>query len=265
MTGFQDHFAPVSAHYAAARPGYPPALVQWLAAQCPSQQLAWDCGTGSGQAALSLVAAFEQVIASDASAAQLAQAVAHPRIHYRIAPAEDSGLIAHSIDLVTVAQALHWFDLPRFHAEVRRVLKPVGLFAAWCYGVLAIEDNAIDAIVQRFYHDTLGPHWPAERRLVEGGYRDLSFPLEPLPVPEFAMEAGWTLGQLLGYVRSWSATARYLGIHGEEALVPFVERLSARWGAPERVQAVTWPLTLLAGRPANPAPEDPCPHSGQTA
>ena len=140
MTGFQDHFSPVAATYARARPGYPPALFAWLAHSCAARDLAWDCATGSGQAAVGLRPWFARILATDASAAQLEQAQPDSGIDYRLAPAEHSGLPAASVDLITVAQALHWFDLPRFHREVRRVLKPDGLFAAWSYGTLRVAD-----------------------------------------------------------------------------------------------------------------------------
>ncbi len=248
MTGFSDHFAPVASQYAAARPGYPPALFAWLAAQCADHALAWDCATGSGQAAVALGAHFAGVIATDASAAQLAQANAHPRVAYRLAPAEQSGLDDGSVDLVTVAQALHWFDLPRFHAEVRRVLKPGGVVAAWSYGIARIEDAAVDALTRDFYHRALAPYWPPERHHVETGYRELAFPFPALPVPALRMAATWTLGELLGYARSWSATARLTAARGEAPWQSFASRLAEGWGDAERTLTITWPLTVLAGR-----------------
>jgi ubiquinone/menaquinone biosynthesis C-methylase UbiE len=245
---FNDHFATVAQHYADSRPSYPAALFDWLAAQCDERTLAWDCAAGSGQASLGLARHFTQVIASDASAAQIAQAAAHPRIDYRVASAENSGLANHCADLVTVAQALHWFDLDGFYTEARCVLKPGGMLAAWCYGVLQVEGEEVDAQVQRFYHEEVGPYWPPERRHVETGYRELAFPFTPVAAPAFAMRLDWNLEQLLGYFRSWSATAACIKAHGSDPVVAIERHLRACWGDPVRPRSIRWPLTLLAGR-----------------
>jgi len=203
-----DHFSAVAAQYAQSRPTYPDDLFAWLAATCPARTLAWDVGAGNGQASVALSAHFENVLATDLSAEQIANAEPHPRIEYRVAPADRSGLAQHAADLVAIAQALHWFDLDAFYAEVRRVLKPGGLVAAWTYGILTVEGEAVDRSVDRFYHEVVGPHWPAERRHVENRYADLAFPFARVASPDFATVRQWTLAQLLGYVRSWSATSR---------------------------------------------------------
>ena len=244
--GAKDHFKDVSKHYASSRPTYPSSLFDWLAAQCESHQCAWDCGTGSGQVAMDLVARFSRVVATDASAAQIAEATAHARIDYRVAPAECSGLDPASVDLVAVAQALHWFDLDRFYPEVRRVLKLRGVFAAWCYGVIELEGDAVDQLVRRFYLETVGPYWPAERRHVETGYRDLPFPFETLRAPPFAMRAEWKLEQLLGYLRSWSATARFVASRGYDPVGELEQCLRPIWGGDGHNREVVWPLSLLA-------------------
>ncbi|MCP4377042.1 MAG: class I SAM-dependent methyltransferase, partial [bacterium] len=207
---FKDHFSDQSGDYLRYRPSYPGALFAFLAEIPPMQHRAWDCATGSGQAAHGLSTHFERVIATDASAAQIDSAVPAANVHYRVAPAEASGLPDRSVDLVTVAQALHWLDLERFYGEVRRVLKPGGLLAVWSYNLLR-TDPAIDAEVDAFYSHTVGPYWPPERRLVESGYRDLPFPFPELDTPPFAMTARWRLEQLLGYLGTWSATKRYRG------------------------------------------------------
>jgi SAM-dependent methyltransferase len=244
-----DHFSSVASQYADSRPTYPAALFGWLAAQCPARRRAWDVGAGNGQASVALAGHFDAVLATDLSAEQIARAVPHPRIEYRAAPAERSGFAAHAADLVAVAQALHWFDLDAFYAEVRRVLAPGGLVAAWSYGILTVEGAAVDRIVDHFYHRTVGPHWPAERRHVENRYVDLAFPFEPVAVPAFAIERDWTLDQLLGYVRSWSATARMQKATGADP-VPALEReLAAVWGPRERTRRIAWPIAILAGRP----------------
>lgn len=247
---FADHFAPVAASYADFRPSYPPALFAWLATLVPRHELAWDCAAGSGQASVDLAAHFQRVVATDASRAQIDAAILHPRIDYRVAPADASGLAPASVDLITVAQALHWFDLAAFYAEVRRVLCPDGVLAVWSYGVLTVEGAEADRLVQQFYHDTVGPYWPPERAHVENGYRSLAFPFEEIDAPPFAMEAVWTLPQLLGYFRSWSATGRYIAANGHDPVTALAEQLAPRWGEPGRGRLVTWPLALRVGRSA---------------
>lgn len=244
-----DHFSPVAAQYAAFRPGYPPALFDWLASLTPQQERVWDCGAGSGQATLPLAARFTEVIATDISAAQLAGAPTRPNVAYRIAPAEQSGLPDASCDLVTVAQALHWFDLPKFHAEVRRVLKPQGIYAAWGYNRLQVEDAAIQAALDRFYFQTVGPYWPPERAIVESGYRDLAFPYARIDTPAFSLHQEWPMEHLLGYLRSWSAVARYRAVQGLDPVTPLATELGPLW--PHGVsRSVEWPLFLYAGRNA---------------
>lgn len=246
---FQDHFGSVATHYARSRPSYPAELFHWLAGQCGARELAWDCGAGNGQASLELARHFRQVLATDASAGQIAAAIPHARIEYRVAPAEESGLPPGAADLVVVAQALHWFDLNRFYAEVRRVLKSDGLVAAWSYGVLKLEGEEVDTLVQHFYRDEVGPFWPPERRHVESAYRELPFPFVPVAAPAFAMSLSWTLEQVLGYFRSWSATAGFIQARGHDPVAALAARLGAAWGEPERPRRVQWPLALLAGRP----------------
>jgi len=174
MTGFKDHFSGHAALYADCRPTYPTAVAEALARISPARELALDCGCGSGQLSVLLADQFEHVEATDASAPQIGQVAAHPRVTYRVAPAEASGLDDASCDLVVAAQAAHWFDLPRYWAEVARVLKPGGLAALVGYGLLRI-DPALDAIVDAFYTDGVGRFWPPERRLVDSGYRKSTF------------------------------------------------------------------------------------------
>ncbi|HET9233473.1 MAG TPA: class I SAM-dependent methyltransferase [Candidatus Eisenbacteria bacterium] len=244
---FHDHFSRVSSAYAAFRPRYPQVLFERLAALAPEPASAWDCGTGSGQAALGLAHYFEQVWATDASAAQLASAEPHPRVHYRVARAEQSGLLPGSVDLVTVAQALHWFDRPRFYDEVRRVLRPGGVLAAWCYDLMDIEPS-IDAYVHDFYTRIVGPYWPPERSLVEARYATLEFPFERIDMPPVLMEAHLTLDALGGYMRTWSAVGRYREAHGNDPVTSLLEELLPLWGEPQTERSVRWPLTVRAGR-----------------
>lgn len=242
-----DHFSSVAQQYAQSRPTYPDSLFAWLASCCPVRELAWDVGAGNGQASVALAGHFARVLATDLSAEQIAQASPHPRIDYRAASAERSGLTDHGADLVTVAQALHWFDLDPFYREVRRVLKPAGVFAAWSYGVLEVEGAAVDAAVQHFYSEVAGPHWPAGRRHVENGYADLAFPFKPLPPPALSIRLQWNLAGLLGYVRSWSATARLRAQAGDAPLLAFEQQMGALWGDPAAPREVRWPITMRAG------------------
>ena len=245
---FPDHFSSIAATYARYRPGYPAELLDWIAAVAPARDAAWDCGAGSGQATLPLAERFTQVVGSDASAEQLRHAPAHPRISWRVATAEDSGLPSRSMDAVTVAQALHWFDLPRFWAEVRRVLRPAGVIVAWSYGVLFLPDTAITGAIRAFHDDVVGPYWPIERGHVDARYHGIELPFDRLEPPRMDLTASWTLDQLAGYLRSWSATRRYVEAMSADPVSPLVASLHRAWGEGER--QVLWPLTILAGRTA---------------
>ncbi|HXU92356.1 MAG TPA: class I SAM-dependent methyltransferase [Gallionella sp.] len=246
---FKDHFSALSADYAAYRPGYPAVLFEYLSGLVAADARVWDCACGSGQASVPLSERFGEVYATDASAEQIAVAIPHSNVHYSVASAENSGLPDRSVDLVTVAQALHWFDLSRFYAEVRRVLKPGGIVAVWSYGVHHVDDTAIDAHMQDFYRNTIGPYWPPERRLVEEGYRTLDFPFAELQVPPMAMEATWTLLQLLGYLRSWSAVGRYEREKGQDpvaAFAAFAAEIAPLWHG--ETCRINWPLAVRVGR-----------------
>jgi ubiquinone/menaquinone biosynthesis C-methylase UbiE len=246
MTSFKDHFSARSADYARYRPGYPPALFDWLAAVAPARGLAWDVGTGSGQAALGLAAHFERVVASDAAEAQLRHAAAHPRITYKMMPAERSDLPDATVDLVSVAQALHWFDFERFYAEVRRVLKPGGVIAAWTYGLQRV-DPEVDAVVRHYYREVVGPYWPPERRHVERQYRDVPFPFEEIASPVLTMQVQWSFGEVLGYLGTWSAARRYAELRGADPREEVRAALARAWGG-AALRTVTWPLHLRVGR-----------------
>lgn len=247
MSGFHDHFSQHAALYAARRPRYPEALFDWLSDQAPARTAAWDAGCGSGQASLGLAGVFARVHASDPSAEQIAAAAPHPRIEYLVEPAETPSLADASVDLVCVAQALHWFDLPRFHPQVRRVLRPKGLIAAFSYGLCTV-DPRVDAVFMHLHDDLLGPYWPPERRHVENGYRDLDFPYLEVSAPAFSLRQPWSLDQYLGYLGSWSATQRCLRATGRDAVEACAADFAAVWGDPGQVRDVCFPLALRAGR-----------------
>lgn len=246
-----DHFSAQASAYARCRPHYPAALFEYLAAVSPGRDAALDVGTGSGQAALALAGHFGHVRATDRSIAQLACAPAHPRIEYVEEAAEEIGTPPASFDLVTVAQAAHWFDLSAFYGEVRRVLRPGGVIALWTYGLFE-AGSAVDAIVGDFYRNVVGPYWPRERYHVEDGYRSLPFPFTVLAAPAFRIETSWTAEAGLGYLGTWSAVLEYRRVRGKDPLGLVAPVLRAAWGQQRR--RVTWPLYLRAGRVCgNPA------------
>lgn len=168
-------------------------------------------------------------------------------MRYQVAPAERSGLPDQCLDLISVAQALHWFQLDPFHAEASRVLKPAGILAVWCYGRVRISP-ALDDLLDLFHEDILGPYWPPERRWVETGYRDLPFPFPELPAPPFALTATWDRDELLGYLDTWSAVKGYRTARGEDPLDWLRPRLADRWANPAERRAIRWPLSLRVGR-----------------
>ena len=211
------------------------------------RELAWDAGCGNGQAAREWAGRFTAVFASDPSAAQVAGAVALPNVRYAVEPAEQCSLADAAADLVSVAQALHWFDFARFFAEVRRVLRPGGVFAAWSYGLMRI-DPAVDAVVRDFEHGTVGPYWPPERRHVDAGYATIEFPFERIDLPPFAIALDWQAEQALAYLGTWSAVQRHDAATGVDSIARLRPALREAWGDPARVRRVEWPLVVWAGR-----------------
>jgi ubiquinone/menaquinone biosynthesis C-methylase UbiE len=245
--GFHDHFSGVARSYADFRPHYPAALFDFLASQVPAGSSVWDCACGNGQATVDLARRFAKVIGTDASAEQIASATKQANIEYRVATAEQSGLPDHSVQLVTVAQALHWFNFDRFYAEVNRVLAPGGRVAVWAYGINTVEGDAVDTLVQDYYANIVGPYWPPERKLVEEGYRTIPFPFAEITPPPFQMQADWNLDGLLGYFSTWSATNRYIKATGRNPLEKLSVDLKGVWGNPTEPRRVLWPLSLRMG------------------
>ena len=243
--GFKDYFSSQAGDYARFRPRYPDGLFRYLASIVPGKELAWDCATGNGQAAVALAGEFEHVIATDASQRQIANTAPHPRVEYRIAAAENSGIDSNTIDLVTVAQALHWFDLDRFYSEAQRVLKPRGVVAAWAYNLLRTAP-AIDAVVNHYYFNVVGAFWPAERALVEK-FDQLPFPLAEIATPSFDVVAQWNVEHLLGYLRTWSSTQRFMAANKRDPLQSIENELRSAWGDAKQLRRVVWPLMLRVG------------------
>lgn len=244
---FADHFSETARSYAAFRPSYPVALIDHLAMLAPARELAWDCGTGSGQAAVLLAERFTRVVATDASKEQLAHAVVHPRVVYRVALEGDSGLPGASTDLVTAAQALHWFDLRRFFDEARRVMKPNGVFAAWSYARVEV-DEAVDRVLAWFYSERVGRYWPPARRMVEDGYRELELPFDELDSGTWSMESSLDRRELCGYVGTWSAVKECRSREGRDPIAELDLLLAAAWPDPAEKRRARWPVALRVGR-----------------
>lgn len=245
-------FSGVAREYATFRPRYPSALFEALAALAPHRRLAWDCGAGNGQASLALAAHFDQVVATDISAQQMAEAPSHPRLTYRVAPAQQSGLADDSVALVTVAQALHWFDVDAFHREAERVLSSDGIIAEWCYTLLETPEVPAVAAAVRDLDAVLRLWWPPERAHVDAHYETLPFPFAPVSLPRavteaMAMTEQWTPAQLIGYASTWSALTRYRAARSDDPLVEFAAHIHAAWGPAERL-TIRWPLVVRVGR-----------------
>ena len=244
---FKDHFSGHARAYATHRPVYPPALADWLAAIAPARHAAWDCGCGSGQLTVLLAEYFEQVTGTDASQEQVNNAMPHPRVEYRTAPAENSRLPAASFDLIVAAQAAHWFDMPRFNAEAQRVARPGAAVVLVAYELQHIAP-IIDAVILAFYGGALEDYWPPERRHIENGYATLEFPFAPIPAPQIEIALDWTCEEFLAYVDTWSATRRLEKARGRRDFEQFAGALRGVWGDPAVLRTVRWPLAIRAGR-----------------
>jgi SAM-dependent methyltransferase len=220
---YKDHFSGHATVYQKFRPNYPDELFDYLASQAPQRETAWDCATGNGQAAVSLSRRFNQVIATDAS-----------------------DIPDQTIDLITVAQALHWFSTELFFEEAKRVLKPRGIIAVWCYKMLKIAAE-VDAVVNHLYHDIVGSYWPVERKFVDNDYADIVFPFSQRASPVFTMSAQWNLAALRGYLSTWSAVRLYMKVHGVDPLTLIDKPLIKAWGDIDTIRQVTWRLRPKLG------------------
>jgi SAM-dependent methyltransferase len=240
-------FSPLAERYARARPDYPREWFEFLASLLDRHELAWDAATGSGQAARGLVDHFDRVVATDISAEQIGQATPHPRIEYRVAPSERSGLPDGCVDLVTSAAAVHWFDPVAFNAEVERVTRPGGVLAVWTYHV-GILEPPFDRVFATLYHDVVRPYFGAGARLVDARYATLDLPGQPLHVPEFLVTAHWNLSQAVAFIHSWSGTARYVQETGKDPVDAIAAELRSLWGSPERILELRWPIFARVSR-----------------
>ncbi|HQQ78929.1 MAG TPA: class I SAM-dependent methyltransferase [Thermoanaerobaculia bacterium] len=245
---FADHFSGHAADYARYRPAYPPALFEALAALVSRHTLCWDAGTGSGQAACGLADHFAEVVATDASAEQIAHATPCAGVTYRVAPADQSGLDDATVDLVTVGQAVHWFSLKSFYEEVRRVGAPGSVIAVWAYDLFTVSESAAVESVFRAFHSTVEAYWPPERALVARRYADLLFPFEEIPVTPVTMTAAWSLERVLGYLSTWSSVKAFTKATGEDPVAALSAELTAVWGDPADSKTIAWPLILRTGR-----------------
>ncbi|MBX3139030.1 class I SAM-dependent methyltransferase [Candidatus Obscuribacterales bacterium] len=243
---FNDHFSTQAATYRRFRPMYPKELFDYLASITPAHKRAWDCATGNGQAAVALADYFDKVTATDASEEQIREAITHPKVLYDISTAENSELDDNSQDLITIANALHWFDMDAFFLEAKRVLKKKGIIAAWCYGAFSIEDSVSSAF-ERIYTD-LGPCWPRQINHVRDEYKSIEFPFKELDHPDFLMELDWNLAQCLGYMSSWSAIQNYRKQHGKDPIETHFDLICDAWGDYSKKRRVTWQVHLRVGR-----------------
>lgn len=246
---FEDHFSKAAAAYARYRPGYPDELFDYLAGLTPEHELAWDCATGSGQAAVGLARHYRSVLAADASPEQISRAEPHPRITYRVEPAEKTALESRSVDLAAAAVAVHWFDFEPYYAEVRRVLKPGGAIAVWTYHRPQVNPG-VDALIAHLEDEVLGGCWPERIRYLREHYQTLPFPFDELAPPDFAIQAEWSLDQMLGFISSWSASRCYEAERGTHPARAVWDDFVAAWGGEAQTQLVRWPLYLRVGKVA---------------
>jgi ubiquinone/menaquinone biosynthesis C-methylase UbiE len=241
-------FSHRSDQYAKHRPQYPEELFAYLSELCQSHDSAWDCATGNGQAAVSCAKYFAHIEATDISAEQIQNRLVHPKVRYSVFPAEHTPFADSSFDLITVATAVHWFDQEQFHREVQRVLKPKGILAVWTYGKFEIEPKIYDVILNELL-TPIDPYWANGNRQVLNGYRDLALPFEEIrDLPAFVLKLEWTLGQLLAYMRTWSAVKRFSTELGVDPVETLERALKPIWGAPDTIKVVQMPLFVKVSR-----------------
>lgn len=242
---FKDLFSGHAADYAKFRPTYPLELFKYLSSLTKSHQLAWDCGTGNGQAAIELAKLYERVVATDPSEKQIQSATKNPNIHYSVGSASSVPQLKNqSVDLITVAQAFHWFNQAEFFNEVKRVGKPGAVLAFWCYGMMKITPE-IDQAVLRLYEEVLGPYWEKERKLVDENYQNVSVPFEEVKgAPVFNMNVQWNFEQMIGYLNTWSALQKYQQQNSKNPIEFVYKDLQKSWGPEKGTRPVHWQIGL---------------------
>lgn len=240
----KDLFSSQSKIYAAFRPTYPKELYQFIFKHVNEKTAAWDCATGNGQVAQYLATSFKEVYATDISQQQLDHAVKEKNIFYSQSPAEQTPFRDNQFDLITVAQALHWFDRDLFYDEAIRVGKPGSILAIWGYGLMRV-DPIIDPLIMEFYNETVGPYWDDARRIVEQAYQTISFPFREVHAPDFSINVQWTLEQLSGYFTSWSATQKYMNSKGNDPVPPFMKHLQKHWR--DSAMTISFPIFSRIG------------------
>ncbi len=244
---FKDNFSKQAELYARYRPLYPEQLYNYLSSLCSQHKLAWDCGTGNGQAALGIARHFEKVIATDPSEQQIKMARSCNNVSYSVSRAENSPLDTGSADLITVANALHWFDFDAFYREAQRVLKPGGILAAWSYANPS-HSPEFDKVTDRYHDEIIGGYWLPESWLVIKKYTTLPFPYTPIVSPEFKIEKQLAFDDLVGLFNTWSATQRYKDEHGKDPVKLIERELAEAWGDKTHKKIFTWDLALKIGR-----------------
>lgn len=244
----KDLFSTQAAGYAKWRPSYPKELIEYIVSFVQHRNTAWDCATGNGQAAVLLAEHIGHVFATDLSTEQLKHARQHPKITYSHSPAEHTQFEAGTFDLVTVAQAYHWFDHEAFYAEATRVCKPGAVVAVWGYGLCYASEPIITQLILKFYEDTTGPYWDEARKYIEEEYKTVYFGFNEIPVDRsFSIKMQWSLRDLEGYLNSWSAVQKYIKVNGHNPVEIFIDEVSNHWPAKEMVQ-FEFPLFLKMGR-----------------
>jgi len=244
----KDLFSIQADAYARYRPSYPPALIDYLLSFTKARQRAWDCATGNGQAAVLLAPYFETIIATDTSEKQLSLAVPESNIVYQAAKAEQTGFPDNQFDLITVAQAYHWFTFAAFEKEAKRVAKPGCIIAAWCYNIPATHFEPLNGLIKSFYTTTVGPYWDAERKFIDDCYQTIPFNFEELPSKQFSIDVLWTEEALSGYFNSWSSVQHFITANKYNPVDALRARLSSAWPSGTKAMPFSFPIFLRIGR-----------------
>lgn len=247
MAAFNDNFSKQASIYVQFRPSYPHELFDYLQSLTPQHELAWDCGTGNGQSAIHLAEFYKKVFASDPSEAQIQNAFSHDQVVYRVEKAEEPSLASRTVDLITVAQAIHWFEIEKFYESAKRVLKKDGIIAVWAYGIPQVNKE-IDKITQDFHDKTVGPFWQPQNKLIAQGYTTIPFPFREIEPPEFYIRKRFRLDDLLGHLRSWSATQKFIDQEQIDPLDDLKQQLSAYWKDPNEIKNVSWKIAIRVGK-----------------